>query len=208
MMKIKLIVPLIFLIGWLSTGTSQTVHYKALESSQLWFNGTSTWQDFTCYATEFQAEATFSPSLLTGQAGEIQMGQVTIPVEKIKHDNDGLNKNMYKTLEPEEWPEINFDLNAINVAETALSDHLIKTNVTGDLTIKDETREIAFPVEVKSVENADTVHVNGAYSLLLSNFDIDRPSFFLGTLKVGDEINIQFDLTFVRASEYKEVTIR
>jgi polyisoprenoid-binding protein YceI len=208
MSKLKMLLPLFLLFIGLSTATSQTVRYRALESSQLWFDGTSTLHDFTCYATEFQAEVTFSPALLTGDAGETQVGQVTVPVQQIKHENDGLNKNMYKTLEPAKWPEINFDLKTIKVDETSQSDNLVNANVTGDLTIKGETRDITLPVEVKSVENADTLYVNGAYSLLLSNFGIDRPSFFLGTLKVGDEIDIRFDLTFIRASEYQEVTQR
>ncbi len=208
MKLIKIILPLVALFVLQTAGNAQYIEYKAIESSKLWFDGTSTLHDFTCHAKEINANVIFSPSLLDGNAGETQAGQVTIPVKKIKNENDGLTKNMYKTLQPEKWPEITFDLNTIVVPDTQKIDKTIQVEVKGDLTIKGETREISFPVKVNGIENADTLQVKGHYLLSLANFDIKRPSFFLGTLKVGDEIDIQFELAFVQADHYKELTKR
>jgi len=208
MKMFKYILPLILVILLQAAGTAQYVEYKATESSELWFDGTSTLHDFTCHANEINASVVFSPALLDGNSADVQRGQVVIPVKKIKNENDALTKNMYKTLEPDKWPEITFDLKAIDVPDAQAIDKTIEAALTGDLTVKGETREISVPVNVSGIGNADTLQVKGNYLLTLSNFDIKRPSFFLGTLKVGDEIDIHFDLTFVQTERYKELTTR
>ena len=207
-MKRILILSFVLFAALQTIVTAQNIKYRALDSSELWFDGTSTLHDFTCHANKIDATVVVSTSLLDGKSGETQKGQVTIPVKKIKNENDGLTKNMYKTLEPDKWPEINFALDMIKLSREAQKEEIINADIHGALTIKGETRDISMPVEITGLENADTLNVSGSYLLLLSDFEIKRPSFFLGTLKVGDEIDISFDLRFVRENDYKELTQR
>ncbi|MBN1996759.1 YceI family protein [candidate division KSB1 bacterium] len=202
----KLVLSFVLLTLLQTIGTAQQFEYKAVESSQLWFDGTSTLHDFTCHAEALEANVTFSPALLDGGPGEIEKGHVIIPVKKIKHENDGLTQNMYKTLEPEKWPEILFDLNKIEITDSTNTFKTVQANIQGSLTLKGETREISVPISVSGLENADTLQVKGNYPLSLSNFDIKRPTFFLGTLKVGEKIDIFFDLKFIRTNQYIELT--
>ena len=202
----KIVLPLVLLFVLHTAGTAQYVEYTATENSTLWFDGTSTLHDFTCHAQEINASVTFAQTVLDGDAGDAQKGQVIIPVEQITHENDGLTENMYKVLEPENYPEIEFIWNSIEITDH--SDSVINANVSGNLTIKGEMRDITVPVTIKDFQTEDTLNVVGSYVLYLSNFDIKRPSFFLGTLKVGDEINVHFDLTMVRGEGFKELTQR
>jgi len=204
----KNIFPLALLIAFSATASAQYLEYTATDASKLWFDGTSTLHDFTCHANEIKSEVVFSAELLDGTAGTAQQGEIIIPVEQIKHDNDGLTKNMYKTLEPKKYPQITFVWNSIELTENQDENSTINATVHGDLTVKDQTRDITIPVEIKGLANADTLQVVGNYPLFLSNFDIEQPSFFLGTLKVGDEFNIKFDMTFARTNNYEELTQR
>ncbi len=204
----KNILPLALLIVFSATASAQYLEYTATDAGKLWLDGTSTLHDFTCHANEINAKVVFSAELLDGNAGAAQKGEVIIPVEQIKHDNDGLTKNMYKTLEPKKYPQITFVWNSIEMTENQDANSTINATVHGDLTVKDETRDITIPVEIKGLENADTLRVVGTYPLFLSNFNIEQPSFFLGTLKVGDEINIKFDMNFARTNQLEELTQR
>lgn len=196
------------LVVFSATASAQYLEYTATDASKLWFDGTSTLHDFTCHANAIDATVVFSPDLLNGAPGATQQGTVTVPVEQITHENDGLTKNMYKVLEPEVWPHITFAWNSIQVNGDEQADNDMNGTIRGALTIKGETREVQFPVEIKGFDTADTLQVVGDYALYLSNFDIKRPSFFLGTLKVGDEINIKFDMTFAQTNRYEELTQR
>ncbi len=204
----KYILPLVLLFVLHMRAPAQEFEYTIVDSSKLWFDGTSTLHDFTCYANEVEARVAFSPELLDGQKSDIHQGEVIIPVLQIKHKDEGLNKNMYKTLEPDKWPDIKFVWNSMQVTDSLPSNDIINATISGNLSIKGETRDITIPVEIKGVDNPDTLNVVGAYPLSLANFDIKRPTFFLGTLKVGDEIKIYFDLTFARSLYQNELTIQ
>ncbi len=204
----KRITPLVLLFALLTAATAQELEYTAVDSSKLWFDGTSTLHDFTCYAREIKAQVSFSPSLLNGQPGSVQNGEVIIPVKQIKHKDEGLNKNMYKTLAADKYPDIKFVWNSILVEENQPADSVIDAKIDGALTVRGERRDITVPVKINGLDSADTLNVVGDYALSLANFGIKRPSFFLGTLKVGDEIDIHFDMTFARSNRNKELTQR
>jgi len=86
------------------------------------------------------------------------------------------------------YPEIKFTAENLILGE--LIDDTQSATLSGQLTIKDIEKEVSVPI---TIENQDTnLIVSGEFTVLLSDFDIKRPSA-LGDV-VDDDILIKFQI--------------
>jgi hypothetical protein len=168
-------------------------------ASRLTLRGKSTLHAYASNATQLQLAVELSDGLADGalplarlaEAGAVRSLVLTIPVDGMKSDKDGLDKNMYKALKAATNPNIVFRLAA--AAPTAAGSVF---RVSGELQVAGQTRPIEL--DVRASETPDGIVLEGTQALVMSDFGIKPPSMFLGTLKTDPRVEIEWRLVLVR----------
>jgi len=165
--------------------------------SQLMLRGKSTLHDYASVATRMELlvelvdpfPAGASPLTRLTQPGAIKSIVLTIPVEAMKSEKNGLDKNMYKALKAAENPNIVFRLTSPAVAGGPESSAF---HVTGELQLAGKSQPIE--VDVRASETPEAIVLEGSKALLMSDFGIKPPTMFLGTLKTADRVVVEWRL--------------
>ena len=161
--------------------------------SRLWVEGTSTIRSFKCSVTDFaltvNADAGAVPAVLDGKKA-VRTVELTLPAAQIDCGNGTMNDHMRKALKVEEAPTIQFKLSGYDVAKATAG---VEGVVRGSLSLGGAEH----PVDVTAVATDagdGAMRVAGGYELALSAFDLKRPSLMFGRIKVGDKVQVKFDL--------------
>lgn len=99
----------------------------------------------------------------------------------------GTKRNMLKPelLDGEHFPSIKLQAAVITGTRDL-------ANVTAQITIKDQTREVMLPVQLKLEQN--TLHAKGEFDIRQTDFGIMPYSVMMGALQVLDQLKIKFEL--------------
>ena len=108
-----------------------------------------------------------------------------LPVDSIKTGIAARDRDMYKLLETGQYPDMVFQGKL--VSDIKSGDGKQKATARGTLTIRNEVREIT--VEGTIQKTGGGIQLEAGWTLLLSDYKIDRPSKFFA--KVRDEHEIQ-----------------
>jgi YceI-like domain len=167
------------------------------EASRLTLKGKSTMHDFASTATRMQLALELTDTLPPGDSvvarlaapGAVKSIVLTIPVEGMKSEKDGLDKNMYKALKAAENPNIVFRLTSPAIASGADG---AAFRVSGELELAGKSQPIE--VDVRASESPEGIVLEGSKALLMSDFGIKPPTMFLGTLKTADRVVVEWRL--------------
>ncbi len=161
-------------------------HYELIKSDQHFaVKGTSSLHDWHMEAMDGQGECQL---IQADGVMNIQMAEVKFKAENLKSGKGGMDKNAYKALKTKEFEWISFNLSAFEAKQEG------KGLVTGNLTIAGFTKPITFDVE--TVQGADQITVSGTSAFKLTDFKVDPPTALMGTIKTGDDVTVEFKLTF------------
>jgi len=166
---------------------------QAAEGAALVLNGDSTLHKWNAKASilSISGEAASEGSLLDAvKANGLKSLKVSVNVEGLKsNEGKSMDKNMYKALESGQFAEVTFTL-----ASYALtgSDVVAK----GSLNI----HGVAKDVDLKGVlsEKDGAVSIKGSYTLKMSDYGIKPPVMMLGTIKVKDDVTVDYDFMLKR----------
>jgi polyisoprenoid-binding protein YceI len=187
-------VPLLILFIGLAPLSDAQTNYKIGNKPVMTLYGTSTMHDWTMTANAFTANAQItlsSDNQLTG----FNALTVTLPIQNLKSEHDGMNDNAYETLKSDKYPNIVFALKAATVTASGGNKYQIKA--LGSLSIAGASKTVILNAAAQV--NADgSVSCSGTVPLKLSDFNIERPSFMLGTMKVGDALTLNYALILVK----------
>jgi polyisoprenoid-binding protein YceI len=178
-------------------GAQQSVRLQLLPGSTLSFEGTSTMHGFTCKTDQLQAFIDVDPSYRLKQLTEVShpilKTRVVIPVKSLKCGEGKMDNNMYSTLKADENPTITYELSTYTLVEGSASETAFGANTEGLLMIGGKSNSI--DMQIKAQKGADgSVSAAGSYALLMTDFGIKPPKFFLGALKVGNKVVISFNI--------------
>lgn len=161
------------------------------EGSRLWFDGTSTLRSWSCSADRIDAaidgEAGTVGAVLEGRtvAGTVQLD---FPVSGLECRNGTMNDHMRKALKAGQHKGIRFTLDRYELAKAAT----VTGTLHGALTIAGQTRPITVPVTYGAA--GDGLRVTGAYTVKMTDWGVEPPRLMMGTLKVGADVVVRFDL--------------
>lgn len=162
-------------------------------ASSLTINGTSTVRSWECAVPSFSV----APSPPTGfeegvLKGERSLETVTLvfPVKAIECGNGTMNDHLRKALDADEHPQIRYRLSKYDLAN-AESGMLVKAE--GELVIAGTARPIEMAVTVTR-DASGAIRVRGEEEVKMTDFGVKPPKLMLGTLKVGDAVNVKFDV--------------
>ena len=165
------------------------------EASRLTLKGKSTVHDFSSTATRLQLAVEVADTLGSGDSalarlaapGAVKSIVLTIPVDGMKSEKEGLDKNMYKALKAATNPNIVFRLRSASAGAAPG-----EFRVEGELEVAGQRQPIEM--NVRASEGPEGIVLEGSKALLMSSYGIKPPSMFLGTLKTNDQVVIDFRL--------------
>jgi polyisoprenoid-binding protein YceI len=93
-------------------------------------------------------------------------------------------------LESDKFPKIKFV--SASVSDARKSGETRTFTLNGDLTMRDATKRVSFPVAVTIAK--DRLRATGEAALKQSDFGIKPYSGKLGLIKIGDDVKIEFEI--------------
>ncbi len=175
------------------TATAQNVYKLNEKTSKLSVTGTSSLHDWEMKSTGFSAETGLK--LADGSISEIQYIKFSTPVSALESGKNIMDNKAHNALKEKKFPQIIFALKgdgALILAEKS-------TSLTGMLTIAGKIKEIKVPVDF-SIISERQFKARGTVRLKMSDFGIEPPTAFFGTLKTDDEVEMKFDFEFNRSN--------
>lgn len=118
---------------------------------------------------------------------------LTVPVKNLESGKRIMNRKTYDVLEAEKHPRITFELISVSNWESSGSE--FSGTATGTLKIAGKSRIMAVPFNGKILDD-NTFRVKGSFALRMTEFGIDPPTAMLGTLKTGNEVTLDYQVTF------------
>lgn len=116
-----------------------------------------------------------------------------LAVKSLKSEHASMDGRMYKSVNESKYPTISYKLTSASITPISKSKFIIASK--GELTIAGSTQPISM--EVTAVVNADnTVTCSGSKKIQLTDYGIKPPAFMLGTMKVYNDLTIQFNLIY------------
>jgi polyisoprenoid-binding protein YceI len=135
------------------------------------------------------------------KASKIRGMEVKISVAGLKSGESGLDKNMYKAMNSEKFPEVVYKLGHYEMTKGA-SEGVLTAKAAGELTIAGQTKPVTIDVEFRLGQ--DAAALKGSYTLVMSDYGIKPPALMLGAIKVRDPVTIRFDLLLKPADAAKK----
>ena len=175
----------LFVLTFITTSLQAQSTFVLADSSTMSITGTSTLHDWESRVTEFSANIKAN---IASETPSFQEFSLTVPVKSIKSEKSKMEKKTYEALKEKDHPNITFDL--LNV--TSVEDDTV--TAAGNLTIAGTTKPITIKAAYTTPnETKQNLQLKGAYSLKMTNYNVEPPSVMFGTIKSGDEITIQYN---------------
>ena len=175
-----------------------TTSYTVQPESKMWIDGTSNKNDWTVTATELTGFVMRESGGSTSNPGILET-ELVVPSGKIVSNRSSImDRLMQKSLKVNQHAEITYALKSAEVDSSTDAGYILKT--TGDLTLVGVTNEIVMNVEGEELEDGQ-IRFTGSHSMLMSDYNIERPVAMFGALRTGDEVTVHFDLLVAREAE-------
>jgi hypothetical protein len=174
----------------ISTNLVAQVTYTQQGGTKLTVAGTSTMHNWTMVSTGGSCTAVFEVND-KGKPTRLIILSVTLPAESLKSEKSAMDKNAYTALKTDKNKTISF-----NLVNATITSNVIK--VSGKMTIAGTTRETDVTA-VFTVGADNSIQVKGFKKLVMTEYNVEPPSFMFGSVKTGDEITISFDLLLTPA---------
>ena len=188
----KRFIYILMLLGSVGLMSSSTQYYKVdKDKSTLKVHGTSTLHDWTIEAENMTGEARFA--IIDDQL-DISTLQFNVPVTSLKSGKSAMDNNTYKALDSKAHPYIRFAF--IEGDEGEFDDGSYELKAKGDLTIAGVSKKVTLPVKAKVSTNAITF--TGKTTFKMTDYKVEPPTALMGTIKTGDEITVEFSITYLK----------
>ena len=161
--------------------------------SRLWIEGTSTVRKFQCTAAVLEADIIAAPAavpaILSGEKA-VRSVEVRIPTARLDCANGTMNEHMLKALKAKEHATITF---VVASYETERAADEVRGMLAGTLSLGGVKKTITVNATGRGAAEG-ALRVTGAHELRMSDYGLKPPTLMLGTMKVGDAVNVRFDL--------------
>jgi polyisoprenoid-binding protein YceI len=195
---LQLAVTILLALGVLVAWTGAPLVSYTFESTpnEMSVEGGSTIHDWSCPIKTldgtFRADTAGTEEVPVGAPSRVQ---VEVPVDAIQCDNGTMNEKLREALNMNAYPKVYFSLKDAQVSPLPDSGKSwFQVDAKGQLILAGERRQIEMPVKAQRLDTGNLRFV-GSHTIRLSDYDIERPSAMLGTIKVSKEVTVNFDVT-------------
>ena len=176
--------------------SASAIRLRLDPASELTIEGTSSLHAWHCKTNKINAYVDVDPGYtkdLTKIARPIASVKVNIVVKTLTCGNEQMDRNMYGTLKADENQLIKYTLSGYDILDGSASPSSFAAKTSGTLVVAGQEKPIAMKISAERLSDGKAV-ARGEQTLLMSDFGIKPPNFMFGTLKVGDEIKVKFNL--------------
>ncbi|MGJ4747273.1 YceI family protein [Leptospira sp. SA-E8] len=127
---------------------------------------------------------TVSPTTLTQGPNGLQIPKlvkIEIPISEIKSGDENRDEHIIESLGYPTITNISFTSTSITAKDN-------EWTITGNLTVKGKTKMLKSVATIQK-EGSETI-LSGKFQVLMSDFDVERPSLLFATAK--DEVSIEY----------------
>ncbi len=185
-----------------ASARQETIRGHPLPSpeSKLWIEGTSNLHGWSCQATALDAEIDFDSAsatrLSTAAPTGVKRVVVKVPVKSLKCGHGAMDDNLYKALNADATTDISYILATFEAVPGASQDSYTLHTV-GSLTVAGKEHKVAIDVDATRLPDG-SVTAKGVVPIKMTDYGIKPPTAILGTLRTGDEVKVNFELTVGR----------
>ena len=158
--------------------------------STMAIEGTSTLHDWEMKAEDLKGS--MDVDIYENKLG-INHLKLVVPARSLKSGKGPMDNNAYKALKVDDHPNITYELVSVKSIEK-LSEGLYEVTTVGDLQVAGKTRRLVIPIKAEVLNNG--IELSGATAFTMSSFDVEAPSFMMGTITTGDKITIKFSINY------------
>lgn len=159
--------------------------YTLSDTSAMTIDGSSSLHDWTVTANTMQGT-------LTEDGQNINTIEFTVAVADILSDRaKAMDNKMHEALKKEEHPKVTF---TVDEATAAIGE---EQELNGTLIIAGVEQEVGIPATI--IQDAQTLRVKGEREIALKDYGIKPPTAMFGSIVVGDEVTVKFDLVFEKS---------
>ena len=176
--------------------SASAIRLRLDPTSEVSIEGTSSMHAFHCKTNKIMAYVDVDPGYtkdLTKIARPIASVKVNIVVRTLTCGNGQMDKNMYSTLDADKNPIIRYTMSGYDILDGSAKPSAFVAKTTGTLVISGQEKVINMKINAERLSDGKAT-AQGEESVLMTDFGIQPPSFMFGTLKVGNEIKVKFNL--------------
>jgi len=176
--------------------SASAIRLRLDPTSEVSIEGTSSMHAFHCKTNKIMAYVDVDPGYtkdLTKIARPIASVKVNIVVRTLTCGNSQMDKNMYSTLDADKNPIIKYTMSGYDILDGSAKPSAFVAKTTGTLAISGQEKVISMKINAERLSDGKAT-AQGEESVLMTDFGIQPPSFMFGTLKVGNEIKVKFNL--------------
>lgn len=156
--------------------------------------GKSNVHDWTMIAKGLESSGTFKFDN-NNELVDLTSLKFSVLAKSLKSEKTSMDERTYKAMKADQFPKVTYQLTFATVTMVQANKYSIQTS--GNLTIAGRTQVIAM--KVMALVNADgSITCHGQENLILTDYSIQPPSFMLGAMKVGNDLSIQFNITYAK----------
>lgn len=180
--------------------TDSRVTYTVEKGSSLWFEGSSTVNNFTCRNRQVHGfgrldTARYDVNDHTDLPGSHLLNAFFYTSVRCLSCGVGpMDNDMYKALKASTYPEIHYALEAFRVLPgSAATDSSFYVQTRGRLTVAGKTNVIDMRVKVTRFDNNELL-IQGSKLLFMHDYGIKPPTALWGLIKANDRLTVHFRL--------------
>jgi len=116
-------------------------------------------------------------------------------------EGSSMDAKAHEALKSDKFPLITFK--SQDITGLVITDDKFTGNLTGLLTIAGNSKIVNIPFSGKVV-NDNHWNVKGSVKIKMTDFHVDPPTAFLGAMKTGDEVTLNYTFDFNKSHELSE----
>ena len=188
-MQIKKITTLLIITTLFAYSKYSNAQVSNVSDYKVTVQGTSTMHDWESNVEKLESHAAYE--LKGNELVNIDDAVLKVTVRSIKSTKGKIMDNKtYNAFDSEKHPFIIFTLKSEKINSSNLT-----VNLTGTLEMAGATQPIDLVANYKILANGD-FQIIGNKKVKMSEYKMKPPKAMMGTIKVGDEVDIHFDVTY------------
>lgn len=176
--------------AWMRVETPLTLQPE----SRIWVEGTSTTKSWKCDAPAVDANVVATdaaaPAAILKGVKAVRTTSIRIASQQLDCGNGTMTGHARKAIKASEHRTISFTLASYDLARAA--DGVVGT-LNGTLSLGGVSRPVAITATAKPAAGGQ-LRIAGTHTLRMTDYGLKPPSLMLGTMKVGNDVTVGFDL--------------